>query len=185
MNLIASARLEINTSKNDCLFITCTFVAIASREPCLPADVIARYLDFYRRHRHFNRTNTPHLIVVWCSRLYGKKRNVWEGRGTFKNFKWEWTKGSICLRSRVFHRPCRQLAAVLLKTISIPSRDTHFLSPFFQLHLFLSLSRITSQIVSSRSEDEARGSIGAKFLLLSLKKIFSGRKQFLANILQM
>ncbi|KYN21128.1 hypothetical protein ALC57_06520, partial [Trachymyrmex cornetzi] len=103
-----------------------------------------------------------------------KKRNVWEeGRGTFKNFKWEWTKGSICLRSRVFHRPCRQLAAVLLKTISIPSRDTHFLSPFFQLHLFLPLSGITSRIVSSRSEDEARGSIGTKFLLLSLKKIFS------------
>lgn len=108
-----SARLGISTSKKQ-LFIrhslACTFVAIASREPCLPADVIARYLDFYRRHRHFNRTNTPHLIVVWCSRLYGKKRNVWEGRGTFKNFKWEWTKGSICLRSRVFHRPCRQLA---------------------------------------------------------------------------
>ncbi|KYQ60152.1 hypothetical protein ALC60_00558 [Trachymyrmex zeteki] len=48
--------------------------------------------------------------------------------------------------------------AVLLKTISIPSRDTHFLSPFFQLHLFLPLSGITSQIVSSRGEDEARGS---------------------------
>lgn len=107
-----------------------SFVAIASLEPCLPADVIARYLDFYRRHCHFNRMNTPHLIVVWCSRLYGKKRNAWDGRGTFKNSKWEWTKGSICLRSRVFHRLCRQLAAALLKTISIPSADIYFLSPF-------------------------------------------------------
>ncbi|KYM89641.1 hypothetical protein ALC53_01953 [Atta colombica] len=100
------------------------------------------------------------LILLLSGVLAFMAKKGTYGRGTFKNFKWEWTKGSICLRSRVFHRPCRQLAAVLLKTISIPSRDTHFLSPFFQLHLFLSLSRITSQIVSSRSEDEARGNIG-------------------------
>lgn len=126
INVTFEERLRLAVSS--VFFLTDSFIAIASRKPCLPADVIARYLDFYSRRRHFNRTNTPHLIVVWCSRLYSKKRNVWEGRGTFKNFKWEWTKGSICLRSRVFHRPCHQLAAVLLKTISIPSTDKYFLS---------------------------------------------------------
>jgi len=62
-----------------------------------------------------------------------KKRNAWEGRGTFKNPKWEWTKGSICLRSCVFHHRCRQLAAAPLKTISIPSTDASTCPPPFAL----------------------------------------------------
>lgn len=106
-----------------------------------------------------------------------KKRNVWEGRGTFKNSKWEWTKGSICLRSRVFHRPYRQLAAALLKTISIPSRDTHFLSPFFLL-----LSKLLLRSLLHEAKMKCRRDIGAKFLSLSPEEIFSSGKKFLKNI---
>jgi len=75
------------------------------------------------------------------------------------------------------------------------------LSPFFlfsisfSLSLSLSLSlflleQITSQIISSRGEDEVRRSIGTKFLLLfyccivTKENILEKEKTFLENILQ-
>jgi len=93
-----------------------------------------------------------------------KKRNAWEGRGTFKNPKWEWTKGSICLRSCVFHHRCRQLAAAPLKTISIPSTDASTCPPPFALSV---RCRVNSHFAIAKRGDETRTRSSEMDVLLS------------------